>query len=163
MNSAPSRPDLDMIGGQALVEVLDVFLGLTATRVQPADSFRINTSERPFVAAVKLTGQHVSGVVQIGISHGFAAYALARLIGHEHPHPTTDPGREDFAGELCNLVAGQIAARLRREGLFCELSTPLIADGSLSDDPSSTDRCRTDWSCQGHRLNLEIHLQGRPA
>ncbi len=156
-----SGPDLDRMGEQALHSVLGTLLGLPAAEVMQVDEAAAEASGVRLVATVKLTGQRVSGAVHIHVPRGFAVQAVDRLIGGNHPEPTSDAGVEDFAGELCNMIAGQVAARMRLEGHPCELGTPETHGGSRRlPEPGPGVRCsRTDWSCQGHLLTLELQFR----
>jgi CheY-specific phosphatase CheX len=179
MSPAGSKPDLDRIGGEALRAVLGALLGIPATEVKPVDEAASDAPGPGLLATVQLTGPRVSGVVHLRIPHGFAEEAVFRLHGNK-PLPLVSRAEvEDFTGELCNMLAGRVAAGLRLEGYACGLGTPEVVDQSgvgrtcrsAPDLPAGAPAgapaggfgaTRLDWTCQGHRLTLEMQIRYQP-
>jgi hypothetical protein len=164
MSSTHSRPDLDRMGGQALLEVFGTLLGLAATEVKPADEFATGTFDRHLMGTVKLTGDRISADVHLLMPRAFAEHAVVCLLGKNHPRPMRDAAVEDFAGELCNMLAGRVAARLRVEGYPCALDIPEVVRESprLPGLDPGADCSRTAWSCRGHWLTLDMRCHYRP-
>lgn len=172
MSATGASPDLDRIGRHALPEVIEAFLGWSVTELPPTPVDLTRAAEDRLLAVVQLQGPQVAGVVQLELPPTFAAQAAVRLVGGGHRPPSGHVEAGDFAGELTNLLAGRVAARLRLEGYPCALSNPEVALGGQSaleslQDPRptparSTAQGRTVWSCQGHRLTLEIRLDHPP-
>jgi len=178
MSAADARLDLDRIGREALPGVLDALLGFPASELPSAGPGVREPAGEILWATVQLCGPRVSGAVHLLLPRSFASAAVVRLLGTAH-HPTPDSAA-DVAGELCNMAAGQVAARLRLEGYPCELgipdvvqepavggaallpSHPEVQQTTSRQQPRPTDHGRTDWSCQGHRITLEIRLDYPP-
>jgi CheY-specific phosphatase CheX len=119
------------------------------------------TPQEHLLGIVKLTGQRVSGVVGLRVPRRFAEQAVLRLVGKDHPRPTGDTGAADFAAELCNMLAGRVATRLRLQGYPCVLDIPEVIRGchDLPKPEAGADGSRTIWSCQRHRLTLEMQFR----
>ena len=107
MSSTHSRPDLDRMGGQALLEVFGTLLGLAATEVKPADEFATGTFDRHLMGTVKLTGDRISAVVHLLMPRAFAEHAVVCLLGKNHPRPMSDVDVEDFSGEIRDRTAAR--------------------------------------------------------
>jgi len=102
---------------------------------------------------VPLRGVLADGVVRLQLSDSFAARAALLLFGE-----TSDPSvRRDIAGELCNMMAGLIAAKIRDEGGPFTLETPSVTAGVRRPIESGGRMIsRSDWDCGGEWLTLEI-------
>jgi len=162
MSSSGSQPDLDRLGGQVLREVLGSWLGLAAEPGREAS----HEAQAGLLASVPLTGERISGTVRIHLTQPFAEQVCVRLMGGNHRGPVGHADLADFAGELCNILAGRVVAQLRSEGYASALGTPDVVGGRHLPDPSepepNTQSSRTNWSCQGHRLQLEMRFRYRP-
>ena len=69
--------------------------------------------------------------------------------------------QDDTAGELANMVAGRVAARLAADGYPCTLGTPSVSRSArlpIETQPG-VDHGRTDLICEGHWLSLEIQCR----
>jgi len=164
MSSASLKPDLQRLGREALCEVLGALLDFPLTEGRSARETDAESPDGRLQGTVKLTGPHVSGTVHLQLSRAFARHAVVHLVGATHPRPPGDAEVQDFAGELCNMLAGRVAAQLRSQGYPCELGVPEVVrePPGLPEPEPGTERGRTDWTCQGHRLALEMRLRYQP-
>jgi CheY-specific phosphatase CheX len=92
----------------------------------------------------------------------FAAQAAAQLFGRQ-PGESSPEELADVAAELCNMVAGRVSFELSQQGFPGLLQTPVVR----SDQPENAfaaqgEHCRTDWTCAGHPLTLDIALFPSP-
>ena len=181
MNPPVSCPDLERIGRQALPQVLESLFGWSATELPPADRALGEASGQPLLATVQLTGPRASGVVQVKLPSVFATQAATHLVGGDHAHSAGATSAADLAGEFCNMLAGRVAAQLGVQGYPCELGIPEVVEEpavggarllpshpqvqrtTARQPPRPAHHSRTDWSCQGHQLTLEIRLRCVPA
>lgn len=159
MSDFEVRPDLDRVGEDALREVLGTFLGWSVAELPPSAGVAGAEAEVWLQATVPLTGPRLSGCLQIQLPRAFVAEAVRRLALPTHRAPVGDTEVEDLAGELGNMLAGQVTARLRIQGYSCELGLPQVA---AVPDAQPSGHSRTVWSCHGHRLTLEIRLRCLP-
>ncbi|HRI14084.1 MAG TPA: chemotaxis protein CheX [Verrucomicrobiota bacterium] len=155
-------PDLTQIGGRALVEVIDTLLALPIEEVLQQNEPNSNEAAIAILATVKLTGERLSGDVRLQIPETFAGQAVSRLLGGRNSPNDTEV--DDFAGELCNMIAGRVAGQLSEDGYRCVLETPSVIRGSrfLLEPETGAGFGRTEWSCQGHSLTLHVQCHYRP-
>ena len=70
------------------------------------------------------------------------------------------PNLDDAAGELANMVAGRVAARLAAEGYPCDLGNPSVSRHTpprvAGAAPTGVDQGRADLFNEGHWLSVEI-------
>jgi CheY-specific phosphatase CheX len=161
MTPVTHRPDLHRIGESAFVEVLDTLLSLPATVRIPTGQGSISDGSDPITSTVLLAGQRLSGSVHVQLPLSFVARTVHRLTGLDGATPDANAVLDDAAGELANMVAGRVAARLAAEGYPCTLGTPSVSRGArlpLGSQPG-TDHGRADLICAGHRLSLEVQCR----
>lgn len=165
MRTAIRHSDLPQIGGQALIEVLQSLLSFGETEVTPADGDIPAPDHRVILGTVTLAGRQASGAVCIQVTEDFATRAASRLFGGRGSGPVTHPEADDLIGEFCNMVAGRVAAKLGQGGQPCTLGTPVIARGSRlpPEGEASHERGRTDWTCHGDRITVEVRFHPRPS
>ncbi len=110
-------------------------------------------------ASVPVMGPAVDAPVFLIISHGFLFQAATALFGASPASPTPDLLLEDFAGELCNMVAGRVAHELCSSGLTCLLGIPRIHDDQipLPEPGAAVQSGRADWSWKGLPIAVVIH------
>lgn len=169
MKTAGATPDLAAFVRELLPDVLRSFLGFAATELASGDDGAGRIAGEDVQAMVPLAGPRASGGVFLALPRAFAALALERLLAGTATAPPTDAEVRDVVGELCNLLAGRAAARLERAGVPCELGVPEVVlgparhrAGPAREPHGPAVLARTDWSCQGHRVALEIRLDCRP-
>lgn len=150
------NPDLRRIGESAFTEVLDTLLSLPAT-------IRDSASDRPAApdeisSSVLLTGERLSGSVHLRLPQAFVAHAVRRLAGLDDGAENTRELQDDAAGEIANMVAGRVAARLAAASYPCKLHTPAVSRGArlATKNQNGLVQGRTDLICEGHWLSLEI-------
>jgi hypothetical protein len=131
MSPACSEPDLDRMGGEALLAVLDTLL-----ESSPETS--------PQAPGVPTEGGSRVPAVKAGRAEKF------RIDGC---------GREPAS----SIPAAEVKQVNELEGYPCELGTPEVVGGSrrLPEPGLGADCSRTDWSCQGHLLTVEMQCHYR--
>ncbi len=161
MTPAPHRPDLRAIGGRAFIEVLDTLLRLSSTIEDSATCTVLSNTGDRITSSVLLTGPSLSGSVNIQLAKGFVIQAAHVLTSVGHAATEADGLLDDTAGEIANMVAGRVAARLAEDGYACSLSTPSVSrDSHLPMEPQAAiERGRADLICEGHRLAVEIQCR----
>lgn len=136
---------------QTLETVLKTQLNLPSNRIGENDLPAHAIHEECFQASVRLCGATANGIVRLQIPDSFAAKAAMILFGEQSNHG-------DIAGELCNMTAGLIAAKITDEGGPFTLETPTVScsvrrtmdpDGRLS---------LAHWECEENWLTLEVQL-----
>ncbi len=165
MNSALPPPNLGQLGGRGLVEVLDTLLSLSATELTRESEKEPIQPAVYLLATVTLIGEGGSGAIRLQVPEAFARFAADVLLGVENTESRSVEQINDLAGELCNMVAGRVATDLGREGNPCSLGIPEIVrlTPDLLHSPPAPDAyaARTDWSCKGHWITLEVRYHPR--
>jgi CheY-specific phosphatase CheX len=158
MTPAAPRPDLRQIGETAFTEVLSVALSLPATLRNPTGDSPVSVAADPITGTVRLAGQRLSGIVRVRLPRAFVAHAVRLLTGLEGDAEDATAAQNDAAGELTNMVAGRVAARLAAVGYPCTLGTPSVsrsAPSAIGAQPGA-DFEHTDLICEGHGLSLDL-------
>jgi CheY-specific phosphatase CheX len=161
MTPAANRPDLHRIGESAFAEVLGNLLSLPATVRNPAGPSPLSAASDQITSTVHLAGQRLSGSVHVQLPLSFVAHAVHRLTGLDGATPDANAVLDDTAGELANMVAGRVAARLAADGYPCTLGIPSVSRSArlpLGTQPG-TDLGRADLICAGHWLSLEVQCR----
>ncbi|MEN9678235.1 MAG: Chemotaxis phosphatase CheX [Verrucomicrobiota bacterium] len=160
------HPDLGRIGGEALRHVLSSLLSFRATEETPVQNTAEAEDESLILATVDLIGEHCSGAVRLQIPEAFARLALGVLVGAEDTDSLTRAQIDDLCGELGNMVAGRVAADLAGEGHSFTLGTPGVVRGAgwLLKEDRTTHHApgATAWSCQKHRILIEVSCHFQP-
>jgi CheY-specific phosphatase CheX len=159
MTSPAHKPDLRQIGASAFTEVLDTLLSLPATFQESANDPAAVLEE--ISSSVSLAGERLSGRVHLRLPQAFVAYAVKRLAGLEEETENSVALQNDATGELANMVAGRVASQLAAHGYPCQLHPPSVSRGTSSAPKSQPGvACvRTDLTCAGHGLSLEIQCR----
>lgn len=152
------RPDLRHIGESAFTKVLGTLLSLSSTIRESANDRPVGAVPDEIRSSVLLTGQRLSGSVRLQLPQAFVAYAVRRLAGLDDDAENTLELQNDAAGEIANMVAGRVAARLAADGYPCKLHTPSVSRGArlATNNQDGVVHGRTDLICEGHCLSLEI-------
>ncbi len=158
----PPIPELGSVTASALAEVLVTQFKLSAIASAPADTPTADQTEQCLVGSVKLTGGLISGDVQLQLPKAFVAKLTAVLLG-PNAASVTDEDAADIAGELCNMLAGRIAASLTAAGYSSILSIPTVARGRRLEfeNAPGAKTCWTNWTCEGHLLKVASQLSFR--
>ena len=161
MIAEPPIPELGRVTANAITEVLATQFKLPAIASTPAEHEPVaGTPEQYLVGSVTLTGGRVSGDVYLQLPEAFAAKLTALLFGRSATS-VTDEGAADVTGELCNMLAGRVAAILSAAGYSSNLSTPTVVRGhqlELEISPGAK-TCRSDWTCEGHLLTVALQFK----
>jgi len=154
-------PELGSVTASALAEVLATQLKLSAIAA-PDDTSNANRTEHYFVGSVELTGGLFSGYVQLQLPEAFVAKLSAALLGR-NAASVTDEDAADIIGELCNMMAGRIAATLTAAGYSSVLSIPTVARGRRLEfeNAPGVKTCRSNWTCEGHLLKVASRFSFR--
>ena len=159
MTTASNRPDLRRIGESAFTEVLSVVLLLPATVRNSAGQSSRSDAPDQITSTVLLAGQRLSGSVHVQLPLAFVAHAAHLLTDLDGA--ARDAVQDDAAGELANMVAGRVAARLAADGFPCSLGTPSVSRSPclpIETEPG-VDHGRTDLFCDGHWLSLKVQCR----
>jgi CheY-specific phosphatase CheX len=149
-------PELGGVVASALAEVLATQFKLAAIA---SDTQNTEQSEQCLIGTVKLSGELLSGDVKLELPEAFVARITAAL--HDADAACiTDEEIVDMTGELCNMLAGRIAATLAAGGYPSFLSVPSVARGHLPgfENASRAKTCRTNWTCEGHLLKVVVQF-----
>ncbi len=135
-----------------LPEILKAQFGLTVTsgtRRVPAGSC--------WLATVTLQGADVTGRVSVELPEGLAQCLSLQLLGTEHGYD--DHLLADVTGELCNMVAGRIAATSIPPVSI--LNAPVVHKTSPASVAPSINGMRFErgWTCETFDLSLALQVQ----
>jgi CheY-specific phosphatase CheX len=149
-------PELGGVVASALAEVLATQFKLP---VIASDMPNADQSEQCLIGTVKLTGELLSGDVRLELPDAFVAMITAGLHESEVAR-ITDEEIVDMTGELCNMLAGRIAATLAAIGHSSILSVPTVARGRLSEFENAplAETSWTNWTCEGHLLKVVVQF-----
>ena len=113
--------------------------------------------EQCLIGSVKLTGSRVSGDVHLLLPDGFVTKLAGLLLGRS---AVNTEEAADITGELCNMLAGRVAADLTAAGYSSTLSTPEVSHGRGPDPEIALEAqtCRSDWTCEGHLFTLILQI-----
>jgi CheY-specific phosphatase CheX len=157
MIAEPAIPELGRVTASAVTEVLATQFKLSAIASTSANKPVTGATEEALLGSVTLTGGRVSGGVHLRLPEAFVAKLTALLLGQA---ATTNESAADVAGELCNMLAGRVAASLTAAGYSSKLSTPTVVRGhqlELEISPGAK-TCLTDWTCEGHLLTVALQF-----
>jgi CheY-specific phosphatase CheX len=156
-----NRPDLQRIGQTVFPEVLGVLLSLPATLRNSSNLSPHSDVPDQIVSTVLLAGQRLSGSVHLTLPMAFVAHAVNIIAGLEDHAQDANAILDDAAGELANMVAGQVAVQFAADGYPCTLGTPSIARGKGPpiETHSEVDHGRTELLCDGHLLSLDLNCR----
>ena len=159
MIAEPPIPELGRVTASAITEVLATQFKLSATASTPGDKPVTGIPEQCLIGSVTLSGGRVSGDVHLQLPEAFAAKLTALLLGRSATS-VTDESAADVTGELCNMLAGRVAAILSAAGYSSNLSTPTVVRGhrlELEISPGAK-TCWSDWTCEGHLLTVALQF-----
>ena len=171
-------PELGRVTASAITEVLATQFKLLAIASTPGDKPVTGIPEQCLIDSVTLCGGRVAGDVHLQLPEAFAAKLTALLLGRSATS-VTDESAADVTGELCNMLAGRVAAILSAAGYSSNLSTPrwfaatgwssrflqapkLAGATGLARDICSQLRCSSDSSRDEPKNSECRRQQGRP-
>jgi chemotaxis protein CheX len=105
--------------GEAATEILKTTCSLS---LSPQDETAVTKTEL-VIAIISLVGQ-VEWSVFIGLPKDTACGVAAKFAGFEIPFESSDMG--DAVGELANILAGDVKARLDAKGVKANISLPTV-------------------------------------
>ncbi|MCE5279991.1 MAG: chemotaxis protein CheX [Planctomycetaceae bacterium] len=109
---------------QAAVDILMMTCGLQPREDDVLDETILH--DAALMAVISLVGD-VGWSVFIGIPQGTAEPLVQKFAGFEVPFDS--PDMCDAIGELCNIFAGDIKAKLDAQGVRAEISLPSVTRG----------------------------------
>jgi len=147
----------------AVTEVLRVQFGLDAEPVsEPSPVIEGYASH--LAGTVHITGSRVQGNLSLAMPDGLANKLVALMVGGSEDDDIAAEDKADVAGEICNMLAGQIGQALSKNGYSNDLSVPEVQQGSgdwnttLLDNPEY----KGVWHCAGLPLVLNLALRLEP-
>ena len=151
----PPIPELGSVTASALAEVLATQFKLSVIASGPDEETNSKRTEQCLVGSVKLTGGLFSGDVQLQLPETFVAKLTTVMLGSDAAS-VTDEDAGDITGELCNMLAGRIAATLAAAGYASILSIPRVARGRRLEfeNAPGAKTSWTNWTCEGHLLKV---------
>lgn len=153
-------PDLSRISASAIQEVLATQFKLSAVPVSYLEIVGAADDPRCLTASVNLDGARMSGSLRLQLPEAWVHKINASLLGQIDAGFTNENDDTDLTGELCNMLAGRVAAALAVAGYSSSLSTPSVIRGQplqLEADPRD-EISLSDWACEGHVLRLKVLL-----
>ena len=160
MIAEPPIPELGRVTASAITEVLATQFKLSATASTPGDKPVTGIPEQCLIDSATLCGGRVAGDVHLQLPEAFATKLTALLLGRSATS-ATDESAADVTGELCNMLAGRVAAILSAAGCSSNLSTPTVVRGhrlELEISPGAK-TCWSDWTCEGHLLTVALQFR----
>ncbi len=100
-----------------------VFSTTCGVQLQPIEDDASATEESVIVAVISLIGD-LEWTIFLGLPGQTATAAVSKFAGFEIPFDSEDMG--DAAGELANILAGEVKSILDRKGATVELSLPSV-------------------------------------
>ena len=160
MTRPAHRPDLHRIAESAFRDVIDSLLPEPSTSPDPSRARPDAPAADRINSSVPLVGRALSGIVQLRLPGAFLHRAFRALTGLEAAAAGAPALLDDAAGELANMVAGRVAARLAAEGYPCDLGNPSVSRHAPPRGPGAAptgvDQGRADLFNEGHWLSVEI-------
>ncbi len=153
-------PELGRVTASALTEVLATQFKRLATASTPGDKPVTGIPEQCLIDSATLCGGRVAGDAHLQLPEAFATKFTALLLGRSATS-ATDESAADVAGELCNMLAGRVAAILCASGCSSNLSTPPVVRGhrlELEISPRAK-TCWSDWTCEEHLLTVALQFR----
>ena len=147
----------------AVTEVLRVQFGLDAEPVSAPPPV-VEGYASHLSGTVLITGSRVQGNLRLGMPDGLANKLVALMVGGSEDDDIAAEDKADVAGEICNMLAGQIGQALSINGYANDLSVPEVQHGSgdwntaLLENPDF----QGVWHCAGLPLVLNLNLRLEP-
>jgi hypothetical protein len=142
----------------AITAVLPQLLSLPVVVLSEGDS-RIPAAVIPCLdGVVTISEGRALCTVTLRFAPDLARAAAARVFGHADPNEVPAAELKDIVGEICNMLAGRVAAHWISNGKSCLLSPPVVRiepDYKVDLTPGHEDVC-THWCCAGQWFSLEI-------
>jgi chemotaxis protein CheX len=158
MNQTTFNAQVEQSIGSIIPNVLETMLGFKAAPCAPSP-----LPERGVrvTGSIGLAGEEIVGAIYLHLAEPFAQVAARAMLGLGADEACAESDVNDVVGELCNMIAGGFKSELCDAGLACAISAPAIIRGShFTIQPSlELQTWQLSYSCQEHRLTVELHLQ----
>jgi CheY-specific phosphatase CheX len=151
------------IVAEAVTKVLSTQFGMQAdASTQAAPQLQGYASH--LSGTVSITGSRVRGDLHLSMPDPLADKLVARMLGGAEDDEASLADKVDVAGEICNMLAGQIGAALSRSGYANDLSIPTVSHNSDTWTESLADHAdyHAVWQCAGLPLVLNLALRLEP-
>ncbi|NBW50632.1 MAG: chemotaxis protein CheX [Betaproteobacteria bacterium] len=148
---------------EAVTKVLSTQFGMQAeASTQAAPKLQGYTSH--LLGTVSITGSRVRGDLYLSMPDPLADKLVARMLGGAEDNEATLADKVDVAGEICNMLAGQIGAALSRSGYANDLSIPEVSHNSDTWTEPLAEHAdyHAVWQCAGLPLVLNLALRLEP-
>ena len=148
MSAGVTQAELQALAATALRDVLAAQFRVEACAAGPelADPATVG-------ASVPLSGATRHGQVQVHVSPRLARLLVERLLGQASGSAEE---AQDLCRELCNILAGHVAAALGRDGTPIELGTPSLPG------PDADPIYRSHWLCEHEPLTVGLDIRTIP-
>jgi len=101
----------------------DLFSSTCGVQLQLKQNDERLTSDGVVIGIISLVGD-VEGTIFLGLPRQTASALVARFAGFEVPFDSPDMG--DAAGELANILAGNVKKKLDAKGVKADISLPSV-------------------------------------
>ncbi len=112
---------------ESLIETFASSCSMAISVDPDIDVDSVITGSAAVIAVISLTGD-VTWSVSVGMPEDVACAAMEGFAGFEIPFESADMG--DAAGELVNVLAGELKSRLEGAGAMSNMSLPSVLRGS---------------------------------
>ncbi len=160
MSDRITQTALDALATTAVREVLARQFQVEACAATPDLTAR-GADAATLGASVPLTGSALRGAVSLRLSPALARLLVERLVGQACGSPAE---AQDLCQELCNILAGRMAATLGHEGAVIELGTPSLLGPHMTGDtaPAADLIHSSHWLCEHEPLVFALELRTIP-
>ncbi|CAM8638319.1 COG1406 Predicted inhibitor of MCP methylation, homolog of CheC [Comamonadaceae bacterium] len=151
------------IVSEAVTKVLSTQFGMQAEASKEAAP-QLQGYASHLSGTVSITGSRVRGDLYLSMPDPLADKLVARMLGGAEDDQASLADKVDVAGEICNMLAGQIGAALSRGGYPNDLSIPEVSHKSDAWTEPRVDHAdyQAVWQCAGLPLVLNLTLRLEP-
>jgi CheY-specific phosphatase CheX len=145
MSAGMTQTELHTLAATALRDVLAAQFRVEAHAAAPGLEGLATVG-----ASVPLNGVTLEGQVRVHVSPQLARLLVERLLGQASGSAEE---AQDLCRELCNILAGHVAAALGRDGTLIELGTPSLPG------PDADLIYRSHWLCEHEPLTFGLDIR----
>lgn len=121
------RLDIISTAGDTVIELFDTMLSM---ELELADStIEPSPDENMIMGTINFAGD-VTGSIYIRLSHIFARFSTAAILGKKLDEIEGEEEIRDVVGEMSNIIGGNLKAAFCDTGLTCEISPPSLTTGN---------------------------------
>jgi CheY-specific phosphatase CheX len=150
-----SQPRLDELGAVALEGLLMSTFGCDLQRVTDLTVAALIGPDA-LIVRVPIRGSQAEGQMLLSLSPVLSARLMTIFVGQTDSAIPDTSQLIDFAGELCNMLAGRLGALLAAVGIELELGTP---SGVSAADARQLEHWLT-WRCGPLPIGICVQLDG---